>query len=94
MNNGYYVDVFLSTLGLFCALKSSLIFIFWLQYVGKFILSYVPACGEKEYYIGSACEELYAPPSAYFQLYGLTVQASFLGGELLVLFKENAYFFL
>lgn len=54
----------------------------------------MPACGEKEYYIGSACEELYAPPSAYFQLYGLTVQASFLGGELLVLVKENAYFFL
>ncbi|KAL0423675.1 UNVERIFIED_CONTAM: Serine protease SPPA, chloroplastic [Sesamum radiatum] len=49
------------------------------QYAGKFIVGYVPACGEKEYYIGSACEELYAPPSAYFQLYGLTVQASFLG---------------
>ncbi|KAL0396158.1 UNVERIFIED_CONTAM: Serine protease SPPA, chloroplastic [Sesamum calycinum] len=49
---------------------------------GKFIVGYVPACGEKEYYIGSACEELYAPPSAYFQLYGLTVQASFLGGVL------------
>ncbi|CAI9754118.1 unnamed protein product [Fraxinus pennsylvanica] len=49
---------------------------------GKFIVGYVPACGEKEYYIGSACEELYAPPSAYFQLYGLTVSASFLGGVL------------
>ncbi|XP_051114898.1 serine protease SPPA, chloroplastic isoform X2 [Andrographis paniculata] len=49
---------------------------------GKFVLGYVPACGEKEYYIGSACDELYAPPSAYFQLYGLTVQASFLGGVL------------
>ncbi|KAL0430995.1 UNVERIFIED_CONTAM: Serine protease SPPA, chloroplastic [Sesamum radiatum] len=49
---------------------------------GKFIVGYVPACGEKEYYIGSACQELYAPPSAYFQLYGLTVQASFLGGVL------------
>ncbi|KAH6824243.1 signal peptide peptidase [Perilla frutescens var. hirtella] len=49
---------------------------------GKFIVGYVPVCGEKEYYIGSACEELYAPPSAYFQLYGLTVQASFLGGIL------------
>ncbi|KAL0381327.1 UNVERIFIED_CONTAM: Serine protease SPPA, chloroplastic [Sesamum angustifolium] len=48
---------------------------------GKFIVGYAPACGEKEYYIGSACEELYAPPSAYFQLYGLTVQASFLGVE-------------
>ncbi|KAL7153025.1 hypothetical protein ABFS83_04G137200 [Erythranthe nasuta] len=49
---------------------------------GKFIVGYVPACGEKEYYIGSACQELYAPPSAYFQLYGLTVSASFLGGVL------------
>ncbi|CAA2985603.1 serine protease SPPA, chloroplastic [Olea europaea subsp. europaea] len=49
---------------------------------GKFIVGYVPACGEKEYYIGSACEELYAPPSAYFQLYGLTVSASFIGGVL------------
>ncbi|PIA57573.1 hypothetical protein AQUCO_00600352v1 [Aquilegia coerulea] len=47
---------------------------------GKFIVAYVPACGEKEYYLGSACVELYAPPSAYFSLYGLTVQASFLGG--------------
>ncbi|XP_059303780.1 serine protease SPPA, chloroplastic isoform X2 [Lycium ferocissimum] len=47
---------------------------------GKFIVGYVPACGEKEYYIGCACQELYAPPSAYFALYGLTVQASFLGG--------------
>ncbi|KAL3529369.1 hypothetical protein ACH5RR_008691 [Cinchona calisaya] len=49
---------------------------------GKFILGYAPVCGEKEYYIGCACEELYAPPSAYFALYGLTVQASFLGGVL------------
>ncbi|KAJ4972659.1 hypothetical protein NE237_005833 [Protea cynaroides] len=47
---------------------------------GKFIVGYVPACGEKEYYLACACEELYAPPSAYFSLYGLTVQASFLGG--------------
>ncbi|CAA2994836.1 serine protease SPPA, chloroplastic [Olea europaea subsp. europaea] len=49
---------------------------------GTFIVGYVPACGEKEYYIGSACEELYAPPSAYFHLYGLTVSASFLRGVL------------
>ncbi|GAB4845333.1 hypothetical protein Ancab_038741 [Ancistrocladus abbreviatus] len=47
---------------------------------GKFIMAYIPACGEKEYYLASACEELYAPPSAYFRLYGLTVQGSFLGG--------------
>ncbi|MFS7948080.1 putative peptidase S49 [Helianthus anomalus] len=38
--------------------------------------------GEKEYYLGCAYEELYAPPSAYFSLYGLTAQAQFLGGVL------------
>lgn len=47
-------------------------------------MAYAPACGEKEYYLGSACDELYAPPSAYFSLYGLTVQASFLGGKLVL----------
>ncbi|XP_023767047.1 serine protease SPPA, chloroplastic [Lactuca sativa] len=49
---------------------------------GKFIVAYAPAWGEKEYYLGCACEELYAPPSAYFSLYGLSAQASFLGGVL------------
>ncbi|XP_074317112.1 serine protease SPPA, chloroplastic [Silene latifolia] len=47
---------------------------------GKFIVGYVPTCGEKEYYLACACEELYAPPGAYFQLYGFAVQGSFLGG--------------
>ncbi|KAK8507050.1 hypothetical protein V6N13_069843 [Hibiscus sabdariffa] len=47
---------------------------------GKFIIAYTPACGEKEFYLACACKEIYAPPSAYFSLYGLTVQASFLGG--------------
>ncbi|KAI6675365.1 hypothetical protein NL676_003271 [Syzygium grande] len=47
---------------------------------GKFIVGYVPTCREKEYYLACACEELYAPPSAYFSLYGLTVQASFVRG--------------
>ncbi|KAF8407914.1 hypothetical protein HHK36_007052 [Tetracentron sinense] len=49
---------------------------------GKFIVGYVPYCREKEYYLSCACEELYAPPSASFALYGLTVQASFVGGVL------------
>ncbi|VFQ80645.1 unnamed protein product [Cuscuta campestris] len=49
---------------------------------GKFIVGFTPACGEKEYYIGCACDELYAPPSAYFSLYGISVQTSFLGGVL------------
>ncbi|GAV77766.1 Peptidase_S49 domain-containing protein [Cephalotus follicularis] len=47
---------------------------------GKFVVGYAPACGEKEYYLACACDELYAPPSAYFSLNGLTVQSSFLGG--------------
>ncbi|KAE8099775.1 hypothetical protein FH972_017729 [Carpinus fangiana] len=49
---------------------------------GKFIVAYVPACREKEYYVACACDEIYAPPSAYFSLFGLTVQASFLRGVL------------
>ncbi|KAI3686590.1 hypothetical protein L1987_80270 [Smallanthus sonchifolius] len=49
---------------------------------GKFIVGYAPLWGEKEYYLGCACEEMYAPPSAYFSLYGLTAQAQFLGGVL------------
>jgi protease IV len=49
--------------------------------LGKFIIAYAPLWGEKEYYLGCACEELYAPPSAYFSLYGLTAQAQFLGGK-------------
>ncbi|CAG7904555.1 unnamed protein product [Brassica rapa] len=47
---------------------------------GKFIVGYINICGLKEYYLGCSCSELYAPPSAYSFLYGLTVQASFLGG--------------
>ncbi|KAJ1428125.1 Peptidase S49 [Sesbania bispinosa] len=49
---------------------------------GKFVVAYVPLCQEKEYYLACACEEIYAPPSAYFSLFGLTVQASFLRGVL------------
>nr|CAD1826660.1 unnamed protein product [Ananas comosus var. bracteatus] len=49
---------------------------------GKFIVSYIPICGEKEYYLACACGEVYAPPSAYVSLFGLTVQASFLRGTL------------
>lgn len=47
---------------------------------GKFIVGYIPVCGEKEYYLACACGELYAPPGAYIRLFGLKVQASFLGG--------------
>lgn len=63
-----------------------------LKLAGKFIVCYIPACREKEYYLGCACQELYAPPSAYFALYGLSVQTSFLGGKLifLILFKKTS----
>ncbi|CAO2047653.1 unnamed protein product [Urochloa humidicola] len=49
---------------------------------GKFVVGYMPVCGEKEYYLASACGELYAPPSAYVALFGLTVQQTFLRGVL------------
>ncbi|XP_062222122.1 serine protease SPPA, chloroplastic isoform X2 [Phragmites australis] len=42
----------------------------------------MPVCGEKEYYLACACGELYAPPSAYVALFGLTVQQTFLRGVL------------
>ncbi|KAI7987169.1 hypothetical protein LOK49_LG13G00174 [Camellia lanceoleosa] len=41
----------------------------------------IPLHVEREYYLACACEELYCPPTAYFSLYGLTVQASFLGAS-------------
>uniref|UniRef100_A0A6M2FAT7 Peptidase S49 domain-containing protein n=1 Tax=Populus davidiana TaxID=266767 RepID=A0A6M2FAT7_9ROSI len=47
---------------------------------GKFVVAYLPACREKEYYLASACDDLYLPPSAYFSFYGFTVQAAFLAG--------------
>nr|CAB3450953.1 unnamed protein product [Digitaria exilis] len=49
---------------------------------GKFVVGYMPVCGEKEYYLACACGELYAPPSAYVALFGLTVQQTFLRGVL------------
>ncbi|XP_064939010.1 serine protease SPPA, chloroplastic-like isoform X2 [Musa acuminata AAA Group] len=53
----------------------------YFQKSGKFIVSHVTICGEKEYYLACACGEVYVPPSAYVALYGLTVQSSFLGGK-------------
>ncbi|KAM0018993.1 putative peptidase S49, ClpP/crotonase-like domain superfamily [Helianthus debilis subsp. tardiflorus] len=47
---------------------------------GKFIIGYAPVWHEKEYYLGCVCDELYAPPSAYFSLYGFSRGASFYGG--------------
>ncbi|GAU23271.1 hypothetical protein TSUD_281660, partial [Trifolium subterraneum] len=49
---------------------------------GKFVVAYVPIFQEKEYYLACACEEIYAPPSAYVTLFGFSVEASFLRGVL------------
>lgn len=49
---------------------------------GKLLVGYMTVGGEKEYYLGRTCEELYLPPGAYLTLYGLKVQATFLGGVL------------
>jgi hypothetical protein len=51
--------------------------------LGKFVVGYMPVCGEKEYYLACACGELYAPPSAYVALFGLTVGQTFLRGNFL-----------
>ncbi|KAK7292139.1 hypothetical protein RIF29_07862 [Crotalaria pallida] len=49
---------------------------------GKLVVAYAPSCREKEYYLACACDEIDAPPSAYFSLFGLTVQASIVRGVL------------
>ncbi|KAL2610043.1 hypothetical protein R1flu_028616 [Riccia fluitans] len=47
---------------------------------GKFLIGFMVVAGEKEYYLASKCDEIYAPPNAYISLLGLKVQATFLGG--------------
>ena len=49
---------------------------------GKFCVSYMEVGGEKEYFLASAAEEMYVPPSAYFTLKGFAVQGTFLRGVL------------
>ncbi|CAN1831992.1 Serine protease SPPA, chloroplastic [Linum perenne] len=46
----------------------------------KFVIGYMNGFREKEYYIGCACDELYAPTFAPFSLYGFTLQSIFLRG--------------
>jgi hypothetical protein len=71
---------------------SHVIYRFYFCYIeGKFVVSYVPICGEKEYYLACACGEWYVPPSAYVSLLGLTVQQSFLRGNIFLLLF--VYFF-
>ncbi|KAL3678445.1 hypothetical protein R1sor_021401 [Riccia sorocarpa] len=47
---------------------------------GKFLIGFMVVAGEKEYYLASKCDQIYAPPNAYVSLLGLKVQATFLGG--------------
>jgi len=75
-----------------------------MMFVGKCVVAYLPLIREKEYYIACACEEIYAPPSAYVHLFGFTVQGTFLRGMLILpflasqdtkmrLLNENFFFF-
>lgn len=43
---------------------------------GKFSMAYMAAGGEKEYFVGSACEEVYVPPSGSVSLRGLAVSGA------------------
>ena len=47
---------------------------------GKFTIAYLERAGEKEYFLASAFEEIYAPPCASLSLRGLSVSGSFLRG--------------
>jgi len=49
---------------------------------GKYSVAYLELAQEREFYLASACEEVYAPDSAYVSLRGLSVSASFLRGVL------------
>ena len=40
---------------------------------GKFTVAYMKIAGEKEYYLASAFEEIYAPPTASLSLRGFSV---------------------
>ncbi|KAI3438408.1 hypothetical protein D9Q98_000839 [Chlorella vulgaris] len=49
---------------------------------GKFCMAYMERAGEKEYYLASACGEIYAPPSASVSIRGMSVAGTFLRGAL------------
>ena len=44
---------------------------------GKFSIAYMAQGGEKEYYVASACEDVYIPESASLSLRGLAVAGLF-----------------
>lgn len=43
---------------------------------GKFTIAYMTAGGEKEFYLASACEEVFVPPSGSLSLRGLAVSGA------------------
>lgn len=87
----FYIDM-LTYINVFFLLMNDIL---WqlIMLVGKFVVAYVPLCQEKEYYLACAWEEIYAPSSAYFSLFGLTVQASFLRGKLIFLIFFSLHFY-
>ena len=40
---------------------------------GKFAVAFMESGAEKEYFLASACDEVYLPPSAQFSLKGFSV---------------------
>ncbi|KAG1677042.1 hypothetical protein FOA52_001212 [Chlamydomonas sp. UWO 241] len=49
---------------------------------GKFTMAYMKVASEKEYYLASACADVYTPPSASLSLRGFAVGGTFLRGVL------------
>jgi len=49
---------------------------------GKFSVAYIESGGEKEYFVASAFQEIYVPPSANVYLRGLSVSGTFVRGAL------------
>ncbi|CAN0923480.1 Serine protease SPPA, chloroplastic [Linum grandiflorum] len=47
---------------------------------GKFVVGYMYAFRENEYYLACACNQLYAPAFAPFSIYGFTVESMFFRG--------------
>jgi protease-4 len=49
---------------------------------GKFSIAYLERASEKEYYLASAFDKIYCPPSASISLRGISVKGTFLRGVL------------
>ncbi|EFJ46294.1 signal peptide peptidase [Volvox carteri f. nagariensis] len=49
---------------------------------GKYVVAWMKQGAEKEYYLATACSEIYAPPTAYLSLRGFVTGGTFLRGVL------------